>query len=75
MWDIMMRTLQGQGPKVQSVLVDPVTITYADLETVLGEDCDPNSANWLPVGKERWGGAEYLNDFLYRPADPTAYKP
>jgi ribose transport system substrate-binding protein len=75
MWDIMMRTLQGQGPKVQSVLVDPVTITYSDLEALLGEDCDPNSANWLPVGKERWGSSEFLNDFFYKPADPTAYKP
>lgn len=73
-WDIMMRTLQGQGPKVQSVLVDPVKITFDDLKEVMGEDCDPNSANWLAVGKDRWGSTAFLDDFFYNPADPTAFK-
>ena len=72
-WDIMMRTLQGQGPKVQSVLVDPVKITFEDLEAMMGEDCDPNSPNWLAVGKERWGGSAFLDQFFYNPADPTAF--
>ena len=56
----MMRTLQGQGPKVQSIMVDPVTITYNDLEKIMGEDCDPNSQDWLAVGKDRWGGSTSL---------------
>lgn len=72
-WDIMMRTLQGQGPKVQSVLVDPVTITYEDLEAIMDEDCDPNSSDWLSVGKEHWGSTAFLDDFFYRPADPTIF--
>ncbi len=73
-WDIMMRTLQGQGPKVQSIMVDPVTITYNDLEKIMGEDCDPNSQDWLAVGKDRWGGSTFLDDFFYRPADPAKFK-
>jgi len=74
-WDIMMRTLQGQGPKVQSIMVDPVTLTFDDLTRIMGTDCDPNSADWLPVGKDRWGSQAYLDDFFLRPADPAAYKP
>ena len=35
-WNIMMRTLQGQGPKIQSILVPPLTIEYAVLSNVLG---------------------------------------
>lgn len=73
-WDIMMRTLQGQGPKVQSVMVDPVTITVDDLTKLMDEDCDPNSPNWLAVSKDRWGGSAFLDDFFYKPADPTQYK-
>ncbi|MCU0906222.1 MAG: ABC transporter substrate-binding protein [Rhodobacteraceae bacterium] len=75
-WNIMMRTLQGQGPKVQSILVDPVKFTHEDLSAVMGEDCDENSPNWLAVGPARWGqDPAYLDQFFLRPADPRAYKP
>ncbi|QQM33140.1 ABC transporter substrate-binding protein (plasmid) [Martelella lutilitoris] len=74
-WDVMMRTLQGQGPKIQSVLVDPVVLTYEDVAKILPEDCDENSQAWLNVGKDNWGSQAYLNDFFMKPADPTAYKP
>lgn len=73
-WDIMMRTLQGQGPKVQSILVDPVTISFSDLEKILDEDCDPNTPNWLSVSKANWGSSEFLDGFFYNPADPTKFK-
>ncbi len=75
-WNIMMRTLEGQGPKVQSVLVDSVKITFDDLKKVLKEDCDGNSPGWLNVGPAKWGSSrEYLDNFFLRPADPEAYKP
>lgn len=75
-WHIMMRTLQGQGPKVQSVLVDPVEFTYDDLVEVMDEDCNVQSAEWLAVGPERWGlDPAYIDQFFLRPADPTQYDP
>ncbi len=73
-WDIMMRTLQGQGPKVQSIMVGSVTISHDELVQIMDADCDPNSADWLSVGKDAWGGQAYLDDFFLRPADPAAYK-
>lgn len=76
MWHVMMRTLQGQGPKIQSVLVDPVKLTHDDLKEVMNEDCSVDSAEWLKVGAKRWGyDPSYLDDFFLRPADPRAYKP
>ena len=74
-WDIMMRTLEGQGPKVQSVLVDPVVLSYADIEKALPADCDENAQNWIAVGKDKWGSSSYLDQFFVHPADPKAYKP
>jgi ribose transport system substrate-binding protein len=74
-WDIMMRTLEGQGPKMQSVLVDPVVITHEDVMKLLPEDCDENAQNWFNVGKDHWGSKAYLDDFFVNPADPTTYKP
>ena len=75
-WNIMMRTLEGQGPKIQSVLVDPVKMTFEDLKKVMNEDCSLTTADWLAVGPDRWGQSpSYLDDFFLRPADPRAYKP
>ncbi len=75
MWNIMMRTLQGQGPKLQSVLVDPVKLTHEELSAMMAEDCSVDTPDWLAVGADRWGGsAAYLDQFFLRPADPTAFK-
>ena len=38
MWNVMMRTMQGQGPKIQSVLVAPTTLTYDDVAKALPEE-------------------------------------
>ncbi len=73
-WNIMMRTLEGQGPKVQSILVDPVKLTKDDLAKVMKEDCNPDSTEWLSVGADRWGAdPTYLDDFFLKPADPRKY--
>ena len=74
-WNVMMRTLQGQGPKVQSILVDPVKLTQADVEALIPADCSEDSADWLKVGADRWGAsATYLDQFFLKPADPRAFK-
>ena len=74
-WNIMMRTLEGQGPKMQSVLVDSVRFTYDDVKSRLPENCDESSDKWENVGPENWGATTYLDQFFLRPADPAAYKP
>ena len=74
-WDIMMRTMLGQGPKVQSVLVDPVVVTHEDVMKLLPENCDENAQNWLNVGKDQWGSSAYLDQFFVNPSDPANYKP
>ena len=74
-WNIMMRTLQGQGPKIQSVLVDPIKFTYDDVKKIVPEDCSQDSDKWVNVGTDRWGGSQaYLDQFFMRPADPTKFK-
>ena len=73
-WDIMMRTMLGQGPKVQSVLVDPVVVTHEDVMKLLPENCDENAQNWLNVGKDKWGSSAFLDQFFVNPSDPAMYK-
>ena len=73
-WDIMMRTLQGQGPKLQSVMVDIIPFGKDDVMAMMGEDCDENNKLWAHVGPQVWGSKEFLDHFFLRPADPEAYK-
>jgi ribose transport system substrate-binding protein len=72
-WNIMMRTLEGQGPKIQSVLVDSPALKYDDIKATLGEDCSEDSDKWYTVGFDKWGGKE-LDKFFLRPADPETFK-
>ncbi len=73
-WNIMMRTLQGQGPKLQSVLVDVIPFGKDDVKAMMGADCDENNKLWAHVGVETWGGMDFLDNFFLRPADPENYK-
>ena len=73
-WNIMMRTLQGQGPKLQSVLVDVIPFGKDDVKAMMGTDCDENNKLWAHVGIEKWGGKKFLDNFFLRPADPEKYK-
>lgn len=75
-WNVMMRTLQGQGPKVQSILVDPLRLTHDDIVELLDEDCSVDTQDWVAVGAEGWGyDSSYLDQFFLNPADPRAYTP
>jgi len=71
----MLRTMLGQGPKIQSILVAPVVTTYDDVKALLDENCDRNSTGWLHVGVDRWGGTDYLDQFFLRPQSLEDYKP
>ena len=74
-WNIMMRTLQGQGPKMQSVLVDPIKFTIDDVKKVVPADCSQDSDKWVNVGTDKWGSSRaYLDAFFLRPADPEKFK-
>lgn len=74
-WNIMMRTLEGQGPKVASILTKPQTLDFEQLSKVLDENCSMDNGGWYTVGVEKWASKAYLDQFFLRPADPEAYKP
>ena len=74
-WNIMMRTLQGQGPKVASILTSPYSIDIEGLKKIMNEDCNEDSDGWYTPGVETWASKAYLDQFFLRPADPETYKP
>ncbi len=72
-WNIMMRTLQGQGPKVQSILTKPLPMNRDEMMATVPADCSEQSDQWYHPGIESWAGREFLDDFFLRPADPEKY--
>ena len=72
-WNIMMRTLQGQGPKVQSILTTPVAMGKDEMMTAIPSDCSEQSDKWYHPGIESWAGKKFLDNFFLRPADPEKY--
>lgn len=74
-WNIMMRTLEGQGPKIQSILAKPIIMTKDEMMKAIPEDCSEDSDGWYHPGIDKWASASYLDQFFLRPADPEKYDP
>jgi len=74
-WNVMMRTLQGQGPKIQTIFTEPTVLEYADVEKILDENCSTESTDWYEVPIEQWASKEFLDNYFLNPADPEAYDP
>lgn len=74
-WDVMIRTLQGQGPKVSAILRPAVPYTLDDVNAQLPETCDPNSTDWIEPLNDGWWTPEAAAGFFLRPEDPLTWKP
>ena len=74
-WNIMMRTLQGQGPKIQSILTKPLSMNKEEMLAAIPADCSEDSDQWYHPGAEEWASKAFLDNFFIKPADPEAYDP
>jgi ribose transport system substrate-binding protein len=72
-WNVAMRTLQGQGPKTQSILAEPISISSYTVRTQVPENCQLDSGDWFPVDDEVWTSRRTLDGYFLRPADPSLY--
>jgi len=74
-WNMMLRTLEGQGPKIQSVIRPVLRFTYEDVKAALSEDCSIDDPNWLEPAAEEWFPASMADAMVLRPHDPLTWKP
>ncbi|CUX68732.1 Ribose ABC transporter, substrate-binding protein [Agrobacterium genomosp. 5 str. CFBP 6626] len=72
-WDVMLRTLEGQGPKVQTFLRPVLSFTIDDVKAALPADCDLNSTDFVEPKADGWFPATVANNYFERPADPWTY--
>lgn len=69
-FDTMIRTLEGQGPKVQSIIRPVAKFTYDDVAKSIPETCSIDSTDWLQPGPATWFPNAMADAFFLRPADP-----
>jgi ribose transport system substrate-binding protein len=62
--NVLLKTMQGQGLKMQSILVPPYEEDVETIQSFVPEDCDRNSSEFRTVGIENWASDEYLNNFF-----------
>jgi ribose transport system substrate-binding protein len=65
---VMIRILQGQGPKIQSITRELSEFGIDEIRELLPADCDVNDATWIEP--EGWFSEEYLDNFFLRPEAP-----
>ncbi|GGO76355.1 hypothetical protein GCM10011348_03360 [Marinobacterium nitratireducens] len=67
-WDVMLRTLQGQGPKIQSMLRPVLPYSLADVREALPEDCNLNSTDWIQPSNSEWWPEDIAEQYFHNPS-------
>lgn len=62
---VMLRILQGQGPKIQSITKAPTTSDLPEVEKQLGSSCSTSDTSWFKPGN--WWTEEFLENFFVHP--------
>jgi ribose transport system substrate-binding protein len=68
----VVRTLQNQGPKVQSILRGVYRVSAEDYVAALPEDCSIDSTAYIQPGIDVWFPTEVADGYFLRPADPLS---
>ena len=69
-FETAIRTLEGQGPKIQSIIREPLPMTYAEVAAALPANCDVSGTGWIQPGPDKWMPTTRLNKYFQRPANP-----
>jgi ribose transport system substrate-binding protein len=72
-FDVMLRTLEGQGPKIQTVLRPVLPFTIDDVKAALPESCDLNSTDFVEPKADGWFPDSVAKDYFEKPADPWTF--
>ncbi len=74
-FEVAIRTLQQQGPRIQSIVRNIAPLTLDEVNANFGDDCDENSNGWLQPEPGEWFSTADLDNFFENPADPLTWRP
>jgi ribose transport system substrate-binding protein len=72
-WELLMRTLEGQQPKITSILRAPATFSYDDLATLLPADATTKNTDWVESLTEDYY-TKTVPKFFAAPLDPKKFE-
>ena len=70
----MMRVMEGQGPKIATVMIGPSPIAYSDLATVLPASATITSNEWIDSPPGEWFPTATMDKFFNNPQDPFTWR-
>jgi ribose transport system substrate-binding protein len=74
-WNVVLRVLEGQSPKLQTIARPALKFSIEDANAQLPKDCTTDDQRWLEPKAEDWFPASLANEVFARPSDPLAWKP
>jgi ribose transport system substrate-binding protein len=74
-WNVVLRILEGQGPKIQSIVRPVMKYTLAEVQGQIPENCKFDNPNWLEPKSEEWFPPSMGDAMMVRPSDPFKWKP
>ncbi|MGQ0567541.1 MAG: substrate-binding domain-containing protein [Gemmobacter sp.] len=73
-FNAVIRTLQNQGPKVQSILRGVYRVPAGDYVAALPDDCSVDSTDYIQPGIDVWFPDATAAGYVLRPANPVEWK-
>lgn len=73
-WNVLMRTMEGQGPKIASIVRPAAKIKFKDLKTLAPAGTTTKSVYFANALPGTWFPSTLLDKFFKRPADPAKFK-
>ena len=73
-FNTVMRTLEGQGPKVQSILRPVYRVEAKDYVASLSDNCSIDSTDYIQPGIDVWFNGDRAAGYFLHPADPLSFK-
>lgn len=74
-FNVVIRTLQGQGPIAQSILRPVYRVEAADYVATLADDCSIDSTEFIQPGMDVWFPNDMAAKYFLNPADPLDWRP
>ena len=62
-----LRTLLGQGPKIQTITRPQFTVDYKEVKERVPASCSEEDTNWVPLEQEEWFSNKMLDSFFAHP--------
>ncbi|TGS65577.1 sugar ABC transporter substrate-binding protein [Mesorhizobium sp. M3A.F.Ca.ET.201.01.1.1] len=73
-WNVVLRVLEGQGPKIQTIARPVLKYTIEDSNAQLPKDCKIDDQRWLEPKAEDWFPASLADQVFARPSDPLTWR-